>query len=263
MGFSEIKTERISENIILHFLHIEEIDEEIDRIIQNSIVRICEWERDDLDINIVKNGLKERLQNKRWTDLEIWLVSEFFIHLYLNYIWLRQECLYKNLEESISIKKWFDWLYSDSNHEIWLVESKSWNITTQHVSHKAKINEAYKDLSNKVSWNSTWGWEHVINPRENAYYHAKMANSDESLYKQIQKFDALFREGTYNTINKFNIIPASTIFFDWKIVSIEKVENFETVKQDIVTRINGKNIKRWHILCFSQKTKDLLINYLW
>lgn len=260
MWFSEIKKETIDEHITLHFLHIDEIDEEIDKIIQNSIVRICEWRNSTTNINIVKQCLIERLKNKRWNTLELWLISEFFIHLYLNHIWLNQECLYNNLEDSNGIKKWFDWLYSDNNNEIWLVESKSWKFTTQNISHKNKIDDAYKDLSDKVSWNSSNSTH--INPRQNAVYHAKIADSNESLYKQIQRYNNQFREWHYDTIDNFNIIPASTIFFDWKSITVENIENFDTVKQEIINRLNDKHIKKWHILCFSQKTKDLLINYL-
>ncbi len=270
MGFSEIKTEKISENIILHFLHIEEIDEEIDQIIKNSIVRICEWRDSNVDIHIIKQELRERLEAKRWVglenekwrNLEIWLISEFFVHLYLNYIGFKQECLYVNSEEPNSIKKWFDWLYSDDNGEIWLVESKSWNITTQHISHKNKIDEAYTDLSEKISWNSVNSSGVRKNPRWNACTHALRAGSQNSLYQEIKEFDRLFRNWIYWEIENFNIIPASTIFFDWKIAIIEDVEKFGIVKQNIISRLNGKNIKKWHILCFSQKTKDLLINYL-
>lgn len=261
MWFSEIKKETISENVIIHFLHIEEIDDEIKQEIYDSIVRICGWRDSIININIVKQELAERLEAKKWNTLELWLVSEFFIHLYLNYIWLNQECLYENLEESGNIKKWFDWLYS-YNNEIWLVESKSWKITTQNISHKNKIDEAYKDLSDKVSWNNSDSLGIPINPRKNAVHHAKIADSNESLYKQIQWYDIEFREWHYYTIDNFNIIPASTIFYDWKSVTVENIENFDTVKQEIINRLNDKHIKKWHILCFSQRTKDLLINYL-
>ena len=263
MWFSETKIEDLLDNVKLHFLHIDYIDDEIKNLIQNTIVRICEWHDSIIDINIVKQWLIERLQNKKkWGTLESWLISEFFIHLYLNYIWLKQESLYENLEDPKAIKKWFDWLYSDDNDEIRLLESKSWKITTKNITHKNKIDEAYKDLWKKVSWKSIDSSGTSINSRKNALYHAKVANSNQSLYKQIQEYDSQFRKWMYHIINEFNIIPASTIFFDWKSVKIKNIENFDIVKQEIIKRLNNKHIKKWHILCFSQRTKDLFINYL-
>ena len=65
MWFSETKIEDLLDNVKLHFLHIDYIDDEIKNLIQNTIVRICEWHDSIIDINIVKQWLIERLQNKK------------------------------------------------------------------------------------------------------------------------------------------------------------------------------------------------------
>ena len=241
MWFSEARIENIMDNITLHFLHIDCIDEEILNLIENSIVSICRWpffwEGDRM---IIMNELIQKITSKKWTDLELGLISEFFIHLYLNYKGFKQKCLYFNIEDEWWIKKWFDGLYS-LGEEGWLMESKSWSFTSQTISHKNKIKEAYKDLNDKVSGhnlNSQWM---PINPRNNALYHAMLVDS---------------------SIKKFNIIPCSTIFFDWKNEVKEGIENYEVVINEIREWILDKEIKKWQIICFSQTTINLLLNYL-
>ena len=263
MWFSETRTEAILDNITLHFLHIDCIDEEILNLIENSIVSICRWpffwEGDRM---IIMNELIQKITSKKWTDLELGLISEFFIHLYLNYKGFKQKCLYFNIEDEWWIKKWFDGLYS-LGEEGWLMESKSWSFTSQTISHKNKIKEAYKDLNDKVSGhnlNSQWM---PINPRNNALYHAMLVDSsNDTLFQKIKKMTENFSNQEFSDIKKFNIIPCSTIFFDWKNEVKEGIENYEVVINEIREWISDKEIKKWQIICFSQTTIDLLLNYL-
>jgi hypothetical protein len=260
MSFINTHTEQLNDDISLHFLHIENLNDEIISLIDQTIISICLWPDYNTTIINQKIELKKLLENKSWTQLELWHISEFFIHLYLNYIGLKQECLYENLEETW-IKKWFDGYYSDIN-TAWLVESKSWNICSQNISHKSKIDEAYVDLSHKVSWrNVRRNWT-PISPWKNAYRHAKVSNARDSIIQRINILSEEFNSGMFHDISEFSIIPVSTIFFDWKISINNWVEDLNTVKAEILDRIIGKNIKQWHIICFSQSTKDLLLNYL-
>lgn len=263
MWFSETRTEAISDNITLHFLHIDCMDENIANLIEDTIVRICRWpdfwEEDKRDI---KNTLIEKINSKKWDNLELGLVSEFFIHLYLNYKGLSPEFLYFNLEDQWWIKKWFDGLYS-LGEDMWLMESKSWYFTTQSISHKNKIKEAYDDLSKKVSWrNSNAQWIR-INPWYNARNHAKTVSSEnETLFQTIKKMEKNFYAGQFSRIQDFNIIPCSTVFFDWKNEIKDGIENYDVVINEIREWISDKEIKKWQIICFSQSTIDLLLNYL-
>lgn len=265
MWFSEAQIENISDDITFHFLHIDCIDENIANLIEDTIVRICRWpdfwEEDKRDI---KNTLIEKINSKKWDKLELGLVSEFFIHLYLNYRGLSQEFLYFNLEDQWWIKKWFDGVYS-LGEDIWLMESKSWYFTTQSISHKNKIKEAYDDLSKKVSWRSTNTQWIKINPWYNAWNHAKTASSEnKTLFQMIKTMDKNFDAGKFSQIQDFNIIPCSTIFFDWKNENEVKnrVEHYDVVFNEIGRWILDKEIKKWQIICFSQATIDLLLNYL-
>lgn len=263
MWFSEARIENIMDNITLHFLHIDCIDENIANLIEDTIVRICRWpdfwEEDKRDI---KNALIAKINSKKWDTLEFGLVSEFFIHLYLNYRGFTQEFLYFNLEDEWWIKKWFDGLYSLGEEE-WLMESKSWSFNSQTISHKNKIKEAYDDLNDKVSGhnlNSQWV---PINPWNNALYHAKLVNpSNDTLFQKIKKMTRDFSNQNFSDIKNFNIIPCSTIFFDWKNEVKESIENYNIVINEIRPWITDKEIKKWQIICFSQTTIDLLLNYL-
>ena len=143
------------------------------------------------------------------------------------------------------------------------MESKSWYFTTQSISHKNKIKEAYDDLSKKVSWRTVNTQWIKINPWYNARNHAKTASSEsKTLFQMIKTMDKNFKAGQFSQIQDFNIIPCSTIFFDWKNEIKDGIENDDAVINEIREWISDKEIKKWQIICFSQTTIDLLLNYL-
>ena len=80
--------------------------------------------------------------------------------------------------------------------------------------------------------------------------------------QQNNNFTNLLKIEKFSDIKKFNIIPCSTIFFDWKNEVKEGIENYEVVINEIREWISDKEIKKWQIICFSQTTIDLLLNYL-
>lgn len=259
MPFNSPIVELINSNITLHFFHIEEITPKLEEIIDNTIISICRWPKYTTTVQTQKNVLKKLLEMKIWTTLELWHISEFFIHLYLNYIWFHQECLYQNLEEWW-IKKWFDGYYSYNNKE-WLVESKSWTMNGK-ITHKTKTEEAYIDIWKKVSWeNLNSKWE-PISPWFNAYNHATSACSSKSLLNNLNKLSEEFNEWIFYNISEFNIVTVSTIFKDWKSIFINWIEDYQSIKDEITSWLIWKNIKDGHIICTTQRTKDILINYL-
>lgn len=260
MPFSRLQMETIDENITIHYFHITEITSELESVIDNYIISICNWPDYQTNLLTQKRSLRLLLEWKQWSTLEIGFISEFFIHLYLNYKWFHQECLYENLEEK-GIKKWFDGYYSCDDAE-WLVESKSGAITTQNISHKSKINEAYIDLSSKVSGRNIDSNNQPISPWKNAFHHARIANSRQSIVKNINDLSEDFKNWIFHNIDEFNIIPVSTIFLDWKTALINSIEDYETIKNEIMTWLSWKNIKKWHVICTTQATKDTLLNYL-
>ncbi len=245
---------QLNENTTLHVINIEQLNNNIEKLIDEYIISICTAAGRDITLITQKRKLREFIQKKTDSNLEIGCISEFFIHLYLNSIWFRQECLYSNLEEN-SIKKWFDGYYS-LNDEEWIMESKSGNISTKGISHKKKIHEAFDDLSKKIAGKVE------NNPRENARNHAKIAWSKDTILKSINELSVEFTNGIYHDIKNFNIIPSSTIFLDWQIDDTTPVSNNEAIKTEITAWPESKEYKKMHIVCITQNTKNIFLEYL-
>lgn len=220
---AEVKKLSINNRYKLYILNIKEFSEDLKNYVDNYIVSI--WEGDSgSDLQIVKKELLDFLDRKNDSTLRMGAVAEFFVHLLLNTLNFKQECLFSNLEEN-SIKKGFDGYYSLDDSE-WIMESKSGMSKTRGVSHPTKIKEAYEDLSNKISGKVT------NNPWKNAYNHASMIDvkTSESIRKNIKRMSDNFFLKNFGEIKDFNIIPTSTIFLDnhWEDpndIEIQKVLN--------------------------------------
>lgn len=141
MIIPEIK--RFSNNVELHVLDFINLTPEITKQIDDQLVQICEGDSDS-DLDLVKSNFLKFLETKD-ERTKIGAVAEFFVHLYLRQMKLKQEFLFFNLEEG-SIKKGFDGFFSSETEE-YLVESKSGLASTDGISHKNKIKEAYSDIS--------------------------------------------------------------------------------------------------------------------
>jgi len=241
----------ISSNEEIYLISIEEINDEMKQILDNFFVQICEWQS-WTDLELVKNDFIDYLDRKGKSELKKWIISELFIHLFLNYKWFKQECLFMNLEEN-SIKKWFDWYYTLGKDE-WLMESKSGSIQSKDTTHPKKIKAWYDDLKWKI-WK-----KQANNPWKNAYHHAKHwdVNTDESIIKNIKKFSDNYRKGIYNKICDFNIIPASTIFLEWNWEEVNELELRKEI-QNIITTMDYKKII---VICITKKSIDLIYDYL-
>ena len=246
-----VKSIEVQTHVFLHILNIEKIDEPLKKYIDTVLIDIYS-KGQDTDIKTVKLKLKKYFDSKKDSHIEIGAIAEFFIHLYLNLEKFQQECLYTNLEEN-SIKKGFDGIYT-KNSEMWIMESKSGHITTKNISHKNKIEEAYNDLSNKLS-----GESNTNNPWKNAYFHAKMANSETDLLVSIKKLEDGYTHGIYTSISDYNIIPSSTIFYDTTDFSHI---NLEKINAEIKSFLSGKTYKKINVICINKKTKNLFLDYI-
>ncbi|HFG2236549.1 TPA: hypothetical protein ACGF9M_001614, partial [Vibrio cholerae] len=193
----------------LHVIAIESITDNIKKLLDTYFVSICEGESDS-EISLVKKRLAKFLESKN-EETQMGAVAEFFVHLYLNHLSFKQEFLFFNLEEN-SIKKGFDGLFS-RNSETFLVESKSGSILTNGISHKIKLNTAYKDLKNYVSGKNEKGKN---NPWRNAYNHASHidVSTEKGIRKKIAKLRDMYDSGKYTNIKDYKIIPCSTIFLN-------------------------------------------------
>lgn len=242
-------------NVEVYFLDFENLNDNLKNIIDIYVLKLFKWNKKLWTIQGVKDIFTEFLDTKKGTTLEIWRISEFFIHIFLMNSWYTTEFLFENLEEQKSIKKWFDWFYTH-NWESWIMESKSWKITTRGISHYWKIKEAYGDLSQKFSWIDS-KWE-KYSPWHNAYGHMKNADSSEDLLEKINELDVRMSRWETFTCSDFNIIPASTIFLDGKLDFFDKDDLIEKI-EILLKKLDYKNMK---IICVTHKTIEIIYNYL-
>ena len=222
---------------------------------------ICEGLETIFTIDDVKQEIKNFILEKRPksdsdtgrnTYTYIGAIAEFFIHLFLNYIGFKQECLYFNLEER-SIKKGFDGYYS-FNDETWIMESKSGYQNSEGANHENKLRISYQQLKDKITSNNP----SLNNPWRNALNHARVALSQQDILKELQLFSQQYIRGEINnSIEDFNLIPCSTIYY---------MSNWEENKNSIIESVKGilndfeyKNLK---IICINKHFKKLFLKYL-
>lgn len=245
----QVEVREITKGNFLHLIQVEKIDSKLKALIEKHIVDICEGDTGN-DIKIVKAQLKTFLKSKKDSTIEMGAIAEFFLHLYLNEMGFKQECLFFNLEEG-SIKKGFDGYYSLLNEE-WILESKSGSINTANISHPKKVKEAYEDLEQKLIGNVS------NNPWNNAFNHARVVNSSTDIKKNLKKLSNEFVKKKPQAIKKFNIIPSSTIFLEgvWKTSDPDELQ---TLVQKLVKTFKFNKIT---IICIDKKSLELFKSYL-
>lgn len=248
---AEVKEFSISDSRKIYLLNIKGYSKELKDYIDKYIVSIREGDSGS-DMRIVKKELLDFLDRKKDSTLRMGAVAEFFIHLLLNNLNFKQECLFSNLEEN-SIKKGFDGYYSKNDKE-WIMESKSGMFTTNGISHPSKIKEAYDDLSNKISGRT------LNNPWKNAYYHASLVNvnTNESIRKNIKRLSDSFVIGTYGRIEDFNIIPTSTIFLSNKWDDPDEND----ILRKMTDRVSNYECKDMVIICATKSSVEILQDIL-
>jgi hypothetical protein len=236
------------EKILIDMCCFEE-QSDLKEIIDQYLVKICSPRPDD-DITHVKGILKTVIFSKKDESKRMGFVAEFFLHLYLNLHGYTQQCLYINMEEPNSPKKWFDGFYIKDGDQR-LVESKSGHINSIGVTHQSKIHTAYMDLQDKL----TWKWKN--DPRANARNHAKVVNASDDILNDIRKLTLQYNKGIYPPMSEFNIIPCGTIFMP----NTEVVDQNDILKK-IKTRIEDKDGKKIYVICISHKLDLFFLNYL-
>lgn len=232
----------------IHFLKIDNLNDNFQSLIDTYIVSICDSE-DDTPIDVIKTELRTFFHSKD-INTTMGAVAEFIVHLYLKTIGYNQECLYRNLEEN-SIKKGFDGYYSFSNEE-WIMESKSGSINTKGITHKGKIKEAYNDLKNKLEGKGT------NNPWKNALNHAKVVGASTDIIKNIKTLSLNYVKNTYPDISTLNIIPASTIFHEKGC----DVKNVSANHDDIVSIIETIEFRQINAICINKKSLAAFVKFL-
>ena len=246
-----VTLQKLTNGNYLHLINIEEIDNKLEKFLDDSITSICEGYT-VTNINIVKKRLINFLESKKDSGTEIGAIAEFFTHLYLNEIGFKQEFLFFNLEEG-SIKKGFDGYYSLVNEE-WIFESKSGSIDSKKISHSGKIKEAYNDLVKTIAGKKK------NNPWQNAYNHACHidVNANVTIRNNLKKLSEEFILQKTHDIKDFNIIPGSTIFLEGKWESLNS-KDLNEIFQKKITEFSFNKIQ---IICVNKKSVDLFWDYL-
>lgn len=246
------KKVELEDGIFLYMINIEIIDDELKLYFDKKLTKICEGNR-EIDLKDVKLKLTNFFISKKDSDLELGAVAELIIHFFISTLNFKQEFLYTNLEEN-SLKKGFDGYYTKLNED-WILESKSGSISTIGITHQGKISEAYTGIKNKIE-----GIDHKNNPWENAYKHA--SNSDVNTKKNIkEKLNQLsldYNKNDFHKVDKFNLIPCSTIFLEDKWNCIDEVELIVKIKKSILKKEFNKII----IICINKKSLKHIIDYL-
>ena len=244
-----VTVKNINENVNINILTIDNITPVFKSFMDDSLISIYKGNR-NISLSLAKQKLSNFLSTKD-NNTKMGATAEFFIHLYIRTINMKQECVMGNLEEG-SIKKGFDGYYSQGDIE-WIMESKSGSISTSSISHDSKVSIAYRGLKSLLSGGST------NNPWENAYNHAshRDTNSSESIIKNINNFSNDFDMGIFYEIKNFNIIPTSTIFYNG-VMSVDSDEILENVE----ALVDAFEYQKLEIICISKKSLDLFIDYL-
>ena len=250
--------DKISKKLNIHYLDIGDYDNDIILAIKNNITKICNGIAGDQDIEILKIEIRNWFVGKD-DSKKHGFIAEFFCHLYLNQLHFEQHFLFKNLEETKSMKKGFDGLYQYKN-EIFLYESKSSLPSTTTATHNSNIGEAYRDLRDKLNGSKLDVHANPIDPWSNAVNHASLqqVNPSKTLIQNLTNFKKQFIKGSYNNIKNFNIIPSSTIYLgaNWKCIDRA---DLKPKLIDLVKRYKYKNI---NILCINKKAVDGFIDYI-
>jgi hypothetical protein len=238
----------LTDNNYLYIVDIKVIQPTLRRFIDRKICELAFGEHSG-DLDRVKRRLRQFLNTKRGTVLEIGAIAEFFVHLFLIYRRLTPRFIVANLEEG-SLKKGFDGLYSHLNEE-WLCESKSGSLSSENVTHARKVKEAYKDLQKKLAGEDT------NNPWMNALRHAKNVNSEPTLLKKIQKLSERYEDGDNLTIEESFIIPCATVYLDG-----EPGVDDRLIERQVKSTVESFSYKGIRIVCITKESVAAFWAYL-
>lgn len=245
-------SKELNENVLIHFLDIDIINQDFENLITSSIQYICGGRYTEDSLTYFKRKLAnfflEKLKDDKRTAMGA--IAEFIIHIHLQSQFFEQECMFFNLEER-SIKKGFDGYYTKGKEQ-WIMESKSSGNSTNK--HQNKVREAYTDLKKKVETN-------VPNdPWRNAYNHMchMDVNTRQSVVKEVRKFSEDFQKNKFQEIKNFNIIPCSTLYLGNTWTPINK-DQLELKLLDLLKEFEYNKL---HIICVNNKDYQQIINLI-
>jgi len=232
-------------------INVDKIEGDFEKYLDDIIGEICEGYV-EFDLRTIKNRLVRFFSSKVDSTLEIGAIAEFICHAYIKTLGYRQEFLFENLEEG-SIKKGFDGYYTCKGAQ-YIFESKSGLSTTIGICHKDKVKEAFNNLRDKLIGKGP------NDPWRNAYHHASQMDvgTDAAIRKQLKRFSTDYIAGKYVGIDKMNVMPGSTIFFEGTWEAIDIVATYSAVSE-VIKKMNCTSI---NAICVNKCSKTEFINYL-
>ena len=228
----------------------------MEELLDNNIQAIYSGElrANTFPIGYVKMYIYEYVQARAKKDSTgiMGAVAEFFIHLYLTTNGYKQQCLYKNLEET-SPKKGFDGVYFRENKdekEYWYMESKSGSSAS--ATHTEKVKEAYRDLKSKFAGKSK------NDPWANACYHAYSVGASDDVVNIFRELSVAYKNKKFEKIEDYNIIPCGTVYYSLSEPEPESDDIYEDLNHYFISR----NSNRRFCVCISNYALDEFIQYL-
>jgi hypothetical protein len=247
ISFNEII---IDSDITAYAVNIEELNTELIEYLDIKLISICKGKR-DIQLASVKSELLNYLNKKNSSNLLTGSVSEFFIHLFLNFKDFKQEFLYFNLEGN-DIKKGFDGYYT-KNSEEWVLESKA--SIEINKKHKTIVNIGYTGVKAKIETIDSGN-----NPWENAYNHADLGSvgANKKLLDKLSLLSENYTKEIYGKIEDYNIMVASTIFLEdnWSEINIDEL------RLDLFNYLEDKSYNSIIVICLNKKSISHLQDYL-
>lgn len=247
---------KISDNITLHFLSIDNYTDRLKGYIESNIHQIWNGDNEIIesaeDISIVKKELLKLIENKT-DEQKVGIVSEFICHLYLRANKYEQHFLFRNLEEK-GMKKGFDGVYLIGS-DFFIYESKSSLETTSDATHNGNISEAYHDLRQKIE-----GINAINDPWRNAYNHAshRSINFNDNVSKTLKRLSKEYVLKKYSKVENYNLIPSSTLYLGARYTDIDK----DDLKNKIESLVSRYKFKKLNVICINKSSVQHFIGYL-
>lgn len=224
--------------------------EEISNTIRSELISMC-WGNENKDLFNYSQTVSSFLERLKDRDeaFQAGFIGEFIVHCYF-----KTFTTYKHLsvffnDQDKSNKRGFDYLFYEPKKGLWYVEIKSGteNDNSQiNKTNKAKIQEAYRDCSDKFIKKSNSNLWNVAKSEVGKVLSKK--TSLRSKVKNILEIDA---------VNKIDNIILSSVLFNSSSTKVTNENELIELKEQYKL-----NFKKVTFLCFRKKTIERIIELI-